>query len=280
MYKMGYLGPSGTFTEEALLKYQEMSTDETKEYKTISEVIGAIGREVETGIVPVENSLEGSVNITLDILARESNLVITGEVIIPVYHHLMGIEGARIQDVRLLYSHPQAVAQCRIFIEKHLPGAEVEVTLSTAQAARLVSERRDTFCAAIGTRRAAELYGLEIIKENIHDYDCNYTRFIVLSLNQINQPSGRDKTSLVFGIKDGPGALYQVLKEFALRNLNLTRIESRPSKRNFGDYLFFVDLQGHLNDSGVKETLEAVGENTVFLRVLGSYPEAEMPLKQ
>lgn len=278
MHKMGYLGPPGTFTEEALLKYKNIPAEETKEYKTISEVIGAIGREVEAGIVPVENSLEGSVNITLDILARESNLVITGEVIIPVFHHLLGKGGVRPQGIRYLYSHPQAVAQCRIFIEKHLPQAEAEVTLSTAQAARFVSEKNDETCAAIGTRRAAELYGLEVIEENIHDYDCNFTRFIVLSLERENQPSARDKTSLVFGIKDGPGALYQVLKEFALRHLNLTRIESRPSKRNFGDYLFFVDLQGHLTDPGVKETLEAVEENTVFLRVLGSYPEAEMPL--
>lgn len=280
MYKMGYLGPPGTFTEEALLKYKNIHMEETKEYKTISEVIGAIGREVEAGIVPVENSLEGSVNITLDILAREVGLVIIGEVIIPVFHHLMGKGGVRPQDIRHLYSHPQAVAQCRMFIEKDLSGAEVELTVSTAQAARFVSEKNDETCAAIGTGRAAELYGLEIIKENIHDYDCNFTRFIVLSLDRQNQPSGRDKTSLVFGIKDGPGALYQVLKEFAFRHLNLTRIESRPSKRNFGDYLFFVDLQGHLNDPGVKETLDAVGENTVFLRVLGSYPEADLPLNR
>ncbi|UNC90702.1 prephenate dehydratase [Candidatus Contubernalis alkaliaceticus] len=278
MYKMGYLGPPGTFTQEALFKYIQLPPEEIKEYSTISEVIRAIGKEVEWGIVPVENSLEGSVNITLDILARETNLVINGEVIIPVSHHLLGKEGGTTGDVKHLYSHPQAVAQCRKFIEKHLPQSQTELTLSTAQAARLISERRnDNTCAAIGTRRAADLYGLKVLEENIHDYDCNYTRFIVLSLKHNREATGKDKTSLVFGIKDGPGALYQVLKEFALRQLNLTRIESRPSKRNFGDYLFFVDLEGHLNEPKIKETLESVGENTVFLRVLGSYPQGEMP---
>ncbi len=277
MLKIGYLGPPGTFTEEALLKYIKLPSQEIKEYNAISEVIKAIGKEVESGIVPVENSLEGSVNITLDILARETNLVIKREVIIPVFHHLLGKEGVQTGDIRHLYSHPQAVAQCRKFIEKYLPQAQTELTLSTAQAARFISERYDHTCAAIGTRRAAELYGLEVIEENIHDYDCNYTRFIVLSLEQNSSPTGNDKTSLVFGIKDGPGALYQVLKEFALRHLNLTRIESRPSKRNFGDYLFFVDLEGHQKDPEIKETLEALGEKTVFLRVLGSYPQGDMP---
>lgn len=278
VFKMGYLGPQGTFTEEALLRYKNIDRKEIKEYKTIPEVIKAIGKEVEEGIVPVENSLEGSVNITLDILAGETNLKIKGEVIIPVAHHLLVKDEVDLKDIYLVYSHPQAVAQCRKFIEKYLPNAETELTFSTAEAAKHISRRKENHCAAIGTIRAAELYGLKVIKDNIHDYNCNYTRFIVLSLTESSEPTREDKTSLVFGIKDGPGALYQILREFALRGINLTRIESRPSKKNFGDYLFYVDLEGYKQEPAVEEALNAVKANTVFIKVLGSYPKASLPV--
>ncbi len=275
MYKIGYLGPPGTFTQEALLKYKNYSSEDIKEYKTIPEVIKSIGKEVEEGIVPVENSLEGSVNVTLDILAGENNLKIKREVIIPISHHLLAKDNTGQKDIATLYSHYQAVAQCRKFIEASLPEAESELTFSTAQAAKIVSEKPDNNCAAIGTLRAAELYGLKVLRDNISDHKCNYTRFIILSHQESLPPTGKDKTSVIFGIKDGPGALYQILKEFALREINLTKIESRPSKKNFGDYLFFVDMQGHFHEPVVSEGIEAIKDNTVFLKVLGSYPEAE-----
>ncbi len=278
MYKMGYLGPPGTFTEEALRRYKELPREEIKEYKTIPEVIKAVGKEVKQGIVPVENSLEGSVSITLDLLAEDRDLKIIGEVIIPIDHHFLALEGATLEDIQLVYSHSQAVAQCRNFLERHLPEGEVELTYSTAQAAKIVAEKGNKSWGAIGTLRAAELYNLKILKRDIHDYPCNYTRFIVLSPQGDTSPTGKDKTSLIFGIKDGPGALYQVLKEFALNQINLTKIESRPSKRNFGDYLFFVDLQGHREKKDIKKALKAVEENTVFLKILGSYPEADLPV--
>lgn len=277
LIKTGYLGPRGTFTEEALMKYRDLPEAYKKEYKSIPEVIKAIGREVQEGIVPVENSLEGSVNITLDILAEETDLEIKNEIIIPIRHHLLAGEKVELSRIRVVYSHPQAIAQCRIFREKYLPWAEIEAAFSTAQAASIVSHKREVGCVAIGNRKAAELYGLLVLRENIQDYHCNYTRFIVLAPRGKSSPSGRDKTSLVFGIKDGPGALYQVLREFARRELNLTRIESRPSKRNLGDYLFFVDLQGHIREEAVAEVVQAVKKQTVFLKVLGSYPEAPLP---
>ncbi|RQD74664.1 MAG: prephenate dehydratase [Candidatus Syntrophonatronum acetioxidans] len=279
MHKMGYLGPPGTFTEEALLHYnKELAREEIKEYKTIPEVIKAVGKEVEEGIVPVENSLEGSVSITLDLLAGNRELKIKGEVVIPIDHHLLALEGTNLENIQLIYSHSQAVAQCRKFLEEYLPGAEMELTYSTAQAAKIVAEKGDKTWGAIGTLRAAELYSLKVLKRDIHDYPCNYTRFIVLSPRGDTSPTGKDKTSIIFGIKDGPGALYQVLKEFALNQINLTKIESRPSKRNFGDYLFFVDFQGHMDNEEIKKALKAVGGNTVFLKILGSYPEAPLPL--
>lgn len=277
MYKIGYLGPPGTFTEEALLHYKALPPQEIKEYKTIPEVIKAVGREVEEGIVPIENSLEGSVSITLDLLAGNRDLKIKREVVIPINHHLLVPGGARLEDIKVLYSHSQAVAQCRKFIEEYLPEGEIELTYSTAQAAKTVAHKQDKSRGAIGTMRASEIYGLKVLRENIQDYKCNYTRFIVLSPQGELSPTGKDKTSIIFGIKDGPGALYQVLKEFALNQINLTKIESRPSKINFGDYLFFVDLQGHIENGDIGKALKSVEDNTVFLKILGSYPEAPLP---
>ncbi len=276
MHEIGYLGPPGTFTEEALLNYKSFQKEDVKEYKTIPEVIRSIGKEVKEGIVPVENSLEGSVNITLDILAGENNLKIKREIVIPISHHLLVKDKTELNDIATLFSHYQAVAQCRRFIEQSMPEAETELTFSTAQAAKIVSEKTKKNCAAIGTLRAANLYDLKVLRNNISDHKCNYTRFIVLSHQEASPITGKDKTSVIFGIKDGPGALYQILKEFALREINLTKIESRPSKKNFGDYLFFVDMQGHFEEPGMSKGIEAIKENTVFLKVLGSYPEAEL----
>jgi len=276
MHEIGYLGPPGTFTEEALLNYKSFQKEDVKEYKTIPEVIRSIGKEVKEGIVPVENSLEGSVNITLDILAGENNLKIKREIVIPISHHLLVKNKTELNDIATLFSHYQAVAQCRRFIEQSMPEAETELTFSTAQAAKIVSEKTKKNCAAIGTLRAANLYNLKVLRNNISDHKCNYTRFIVLSHQEASPITGKDKTSVIFGIKDGPGALYQILKEFALREINLTKIESRPSKKNFGDYLFFVDMQGHFEEPGVSKGIEAIKDNTVFLKVLGSYPEAEL----
>lgn len=273
MLKLAFLGPAGTFTEEALSRYPLAKNAQLEPYPSIPEVIMAIAEgKVEAGMVPTENSLEGAVNISLDMLVHKVDLQIKYEVVLPIQHNLLVRPGTKVEDVEVLYSHPQALAQCREFITEYLPNALVTPTSSTAEAASLVAENQEKW-AAIGTKMAGEIYQLQMLKQSIQDVDDNYTRFLLLAHSD-HEPTGRDKTSIAFAQdKDRPGGLYSIMEEFALRNINLTRIESRPSRKMLGEYIFFLDFQGHRQEPLFQETLEKIKEKTTFLKILGSYPK-------
>ena len=268
---MAFLGPSGTYTEEAARRY-----DPGAELRACAS-IPAVGRAVavgETGegVVPIENSIEGWVNFTLDLLISENSLLIRNEIVLPIEHYLMGRPGTRLAEVRVVYSHPQALAQCREYLERNFAGAERSASLSTAQA---VGEAMgsDWPAAAIAPRRSAALYGAEILASGIQDVAANATRFVVLAGSD-HEPTGDDKTSLFFTFdQDRPGQLYGVMGEFARREINLAKIESRPTKQSLGQYVFFIDCDGHRADPLLGEAIGAIRERVSSLRVLGSYPK-------
>ena len=263
---ISFLGPNGTFTHEAAISLG----DDLVPYCSIPAVMDSIENdECEMGIVPIENSIEGAVGITLDSLANKYDLKIFKEIIIPINQNLIVNPGAEIGDITDVYSHGQALAQSREFLSKH--DFQQHFAISTANAAKNIIG--DKSKAAIGNVKAAELYGLEIIERNIQDKDNNETRFVVLSKND-HEKTGRDKTSIIFSIyEDRPGMLYKILGIFEKDNVNLTKIESRPSKKGLGKYLFFIDFYGHRSDEKIKRILNEIDDNTYFLKVLGSYPE-------
>ncbi len=221
------------------------------------------------GVVPIENSIEGSVGITLDSLAHKFDLKIFNEIIIPINQNLIVNPQTALEDIKDVYSHSQAIAQCQEYINKHK--IQPHYAVSTAKAAKSIIG--DKTKAAIGNAKSAELYNLEILESNIQDTDNNQTRFVVLS-NEDHEMTGKDKTSIIFSIyEDRPGGLYNILGFFEKNGINLTKIESRPSKKGLGKYLFFVDFNGHKDDAIVKNILEEIKENAYFFKVLGSYPE-------
>ncbi len=279
--RIGYLGPEGTFTEEALLKFLESRAKDNRleseeidkiAFPTIPEVIRGVDRgEIQEGLVPAENSIEGSVNITQDILTFESETKIISEITIPIKHFLIGKKNTRIKNIKKIVSHPHAAAQCRIYLAQKFPDVEIIAANSTAEAVKKLKELDDD-TAAIGTRTAADLYGLGILISDIEDNKDNKTRFVLVG-NHIAQKTGKDKTSIVcFLKKDKPGSLFNILKEFAERNINLTRLESRPAKKDLGDYVFMIDMDGHLHDKLIYEALESLRNNVYLVKVLGSYP--------
>ncbi len=274
--KIAYLGPQGTFTEEALNKYISSikSEDEIEKVPcaTMQEVIKSVDRgEVVEGIVPIENSLEGSVNITLDFLTFESEAKIVREITIPIRHSLIGKENMAVSKIKKIISHPHATAQCKNFISTHLKGVEIIAANSTAEAIKMLQET-DNSIAAIGTEIAAKIYGLKIIEKDIEDNKENKTRFIFLG-NNIQEKTGKDKTSIVcFLEEDKPGSLFTILKEFAERNINLTRLESRPAKKELGDYVFLIDIDGHIHDKEIFDVLETLRKTVYLVKILGSYP--------
>jgi prephenate dehydratase len=236
------------------------------------------GREVDRAIVPIENSLEGSVNATLDALVFETeDVAIVGEVVHPVRHCLIAREPLALDQIERVVSHPQASAQCARFIRHRIPEATVVSANSTADAVRLVAESQEPW-AALGNRLSAEIYGCEVLEAGVEDIAENETRFVWLARDWTPEPAEGDqawKTSLVFwGLPDVPGALVSVLQDFAERNVNLTKIESRPAKQGLGRYIFFADLEGHEGEGAVVSVLDAVRAKVETLRVLGSYPAA------
>ena len=270
--KIAYLGPPGTFTEEALTKFLGDNKEIEKiSLSTVPEVIKSVDRgEVDEGLVPMENSIEGSVNITQDILTFESEAKIIREMTIPVKHNLIGKKGLKLKNIKKIISHPHATAQCRIFLSSNLSGVEIVAANSTAEAVKKILEM-DSNVAAIGTRAAAELYNLNVIAGDIEDYKENKTRFVFIG-NYIPAKTGHDKTSIVcFLKKDKPGSLYNILKEFAVREVNLTRLESRPAKKSLGDYVFMIDIEGHMHDKEVFEALGALRKKVYLVKILGSY---------
>ena len=266
--KVGYLGPPGTFAEEAALRHDPTATLVPLPSNG-AVVAGVASGDTDEGVAPVENSLEGAVNETLDTLIQSERVFVRGELVLAIEHCLIAAPGARMEDIRLVMSHPQALAQCRAFLEAHCPGARLEAALSTAAAVETALHTPGA--AAIGTRRAAQLMGGALLAEAIQDVPHNKTRFLVLGRSDA-PPTGDDKTSIAFTVAhDRPGTLMAVLRELADRQINLTRIESRPTRQELGIYVFLIDFQGHREQPVVAEALRAVEEQAFYFRVLGSY---------
>jgi prephenate dehydratase len=279
--KIAYLGPEGTFTEEALIKFFEKKLGKSSEdylkiekisFPTIPEVIKSVDRgEVHEGVIPIENSVEGSVNLTQDILTFESEAKIIGEITIPIKHHLIVKKGTKLKNIKRIISHPHATAQCRIYLTNNFSDLEIIAANSTAEAVKKLKET-DGDTAAIGTKIAAEIYGLDVLVSDIEDNKENKTRFVVVG-SYISPKTAYDKTSIVcFLKKDKPGSLYNILKEFADRNINLIRLESRPAKKDLGDYVFMIDMEGHVHDKIVYEAIESLRNKVYLVKLLGSYP--------
>ena len=270
MSRLAFLGPPGTFSEEAALRYDPEA--QLLPFVSISAVAAAVDSGMaDEGVVPIENSLEGSVTETLDTLIHDSLLSVRNEIVLPIENVLLVRPGATAAGIKAVFSHPQALAQCRGFIERCFPKAALEAALSTAAAVEEMMGREDA--AAIGNRRAAELYGAEVLAEGIQDRATNLTRFVVLA-GEDHPPTGDDKTSLAFAfaVEDRPGLLASALEEFSRRGINLSKIESRPSKERLGVYIFLADLDGHRAEQPLAASLERVREKCSFFRVLGSYP--------
>ncbi len=275
-YRIGYLGPRGTFSEQAALLYLGDRQGECVACTSLEQVLGLVsGGRFDEGIVPVENSSEGAVGVVLDLLALHFDLAVRFELVLPVSHCLMARPGLTLQQVERVLSHSQVLAQCRGFLQQRLPWAQTVECSSTAAAAQQVAECPSPW-AVLGPAVAADNYGLAVLEDETHDFPENSTRFWVVGREPLAAPATGDlagvKTSIVFIIKDRPGALYHILGEFARRNLNLTRIESRPAKKKLGDYLFFIDFIGSTRLQTVQDALAGVGFRTVFLKVLGSCP--------
>ena len=268
--QVAYLGPPATFTHMACRQHFGLSTGDVP-VGSIKEVFNEVERgRAQYGVVPIENSMEGVVNHTIDMFI-DSPLKIAGEVLQEVSHQLLSA-GGTMSAIQRLYSHPHAIAQCKEWIEQNLPGVPVKEVYSTAKAAELC--RDDASAAAIASELAARLYGLHIVKKRIEDNPNNFTRFLIISQRSPGR-SGRDKTSVMFSVKDRVGALYDMLRDFATHGINLTKIESRPSKKKAWEYLFFVDLEGHVDDRPVGQVLGTLSARCQFLKILGSYPSAK-----
>ncbi len=272
MRRWAFLGPEGTFSHAALVALG-LEDVEAVGCPTIPDVFEAVeSQECDRGIVPIENLIEGSVNATLDSLAFDHELTIQSESVLDVRHALIAAPGSKMADIRLVVSHPHATAQARRWLWKNLPGVEVCAANSTAEAVeRAVGEPG---VAAVGTELAAELSGGLVLARSVEDHKGNQTRFVTLGTG-LRDRTGRDKTSLaLFLHKDKPGALLMILSEFAYGGLNLTKIQSRPTKKQLGEYMFFVDLEGHVADPEVAMALDCLRLKLRTVKVLGSYPRA------
>jgi len=267
--EVAFLGPEGTFSQQAVFKHFGSSVNTTP-VSAIGDVFNAVElNKCHFGVVPVENSTEGVINHTLDRFLT-SPLKICGEVEIRVHQNLMGLAES-LAEISEVYSHQQSLAQCRKWLGKHLPHAKVTAVSSNAEAARLASLNKQT--AAIAGLAAAEVYQLPVLENNIEDQANNTTRFIVIG-KQDSAPTGKDKTSLVFSTGNQPGALYRALESFAKFGIGMVNIESRPSRQGLWEYVFFIDIEGHSEDSKVSEALDLLKANVNMLRLLGSYPKA------
>jgi len=271
--QVAYFGPAGTFTEEALLSQPDLAAAERSPFTPVPEVIAAVERgDFDGGVVPIENMIEGSVSVTLDTLAFDSDLLIQREIDLPVSLNLCARPGVGLSDIRTVVSFPHALAQCRGYLAQKLPAAEGRASHSTSDAAREVSKSKRTDLAAICNALAAEIYGLKVLASDVEDHPENETRFVLVGRG-IPAPTGHDKTSIVcFQREDQPGSLLQILQEFAARAINLTKLESRPTKRGLGDYCFFIDCEGHVSDEVVADALRNLMAKQGRVKFLGSYP--------
>ncbi len=270
MLKVAFQGERGAYSEAAAMAFFRDSID-TMPYPTFHQVLESTETDkTDYAVLPVENSLEGSVGESCDLLLN-TKLYATGEIYHRIRHCLIGFDG--LEKIDTVYSHPQALGQCRKFIEDH--HFKAIPTYDTAGSVKILLELKKDNISCIASRRAAEIYNVPIIKEGIEDNFNNYTRFLVLS-NQKQVGTPKDKTSIIFSIKHTPGALYNVIEKFHANKINLTKIESRPTKTTPWEYNFYVDLEGNQNDVVIRDALEKIKQNTIFLKILGSYPRAEI----
>ncbi|MCK4507813.1 MAG: prephenate dehydratase [Desulfuromonadales bacterium] len=267
--KVAFLGPHATYTHIAAMQQFGLSA-QLVPLKSISSVFEEVSRgRASYGVVPVENSNEGVVSHTLDMF-MSSDLKIIAEILLPVSHDLLNLSG-EINDVRKVISHSQAIGQCRSWLEESLPDIPLVDASSTAFAAQQAAE--DASVAAIASESAASLYGLRVVKHKIEDNPNNFTRFLIIG-SELQSPSGNDKTSIMFSVKDQAGILYHMLEPFSKRDINLAKIESRPTKGKAWEYIFFLDMVGHVQDEKISGAVEELRDSCQFLKILGSYPKA------
>jgi len=268
--KVAYQGEPGAYSESAVYSYFGSSVQPIP-CRNFSDVFRSVEmNETEFGIVPIENSIEGSVNAVYDLFLKYDPKVY-GEIILKITHCLIANPRTKLEDIKVIYSHPQALGQCRTYLESL--NCELISTYDTAGSVKMIKEQGLTDAGAIAGERAAKIYGMNIIAREISDNPNNYTRFFVLAKTDA-PPSGNDKTSVIFSTKHIPGALYQALGEFAKRSINLTKIESRPTKRRPWEYNFYLDFEGHRSEKKCAEALEGLRRKAVFVKILGSYPKA------
>jgi len=276
--RIGFLGPEGTFTEEALLSEPAYAGADITPYSSLVDVLESVKQgSVDLGFIPLENAIEGTVRDIIDSLVFDFDLRIQREVVLDIHLHLMAAPGTALADIERVASIPVATAQCRRFLTEHLPRVEFVATNSTADAARLLGEGDAALTgrptAAIAPRLAASLYGLEILVERVEDHPDNQTRFISVARTGIPAPTGHDRTSIAcFQSADHPGSLYAILGHFAARNINLTKLESRPTKQALGDYCFIIDFEGHVANAVVADCLGDLHTELAGVKFLGSYP--------
>ena len=268
--KIAFQGERGAYSENAIYTFfgEDVQVEPRKELREVFESV--TNQESEFGVVPIENSLEGSVNQTYDLFLTH-NLKVRGEIIIRISHCLIANLGTTIESVKTVYSHPQALAQSRKFLENCK--FNLIPTYDTAGSVKMLKEKALKNAAAIASEKAAEIYNMSILAREIEDNQTNYTRFFVIS-REDSPKTGKDKTSIIFAASHTPGSLYSTLEEFAKRRVNLTKIESRPTKQKPWEYNFYLDFEGHRVEQKCKEVLEILEKTTTFLKILGSYPRA------
>ncbi len=273
--RVGFLGPRGTFAEEALLTQPDLAAAEQVAFPTVPHVINAVeAGDVDFGLVPLENSIDGTITVTVDTLAFDTELLVQREVDLPVSLHLCANPGTRLVDVKRVVSHPSPFGQCRVWLSRELPDADLVVANSTADAAAQVAASGEHDVASIGTAYGARLHGLELLASEVEDHPENQTRFVLVGKG-VPAPTGHDKTSIVcFQRENRPGSLLAMLQEFAARAINLTKLESRPTKRELGQYCFFMDFEGHIADELVADCLRTLMARQADVKFLGSYPVA------
>ena len=278
--RIGYLGPSGTFTEQALLGQPDLAAEERVPFRTVPDVLDAVqGGDVRLGVVPIENSIEGMVNFTQDALVFDYDLFIQREMVLDIRHSLLGAPGARLSDIGVLASIPVATAQCHAWLRRELRNVSVLPASSTAEAARMVGERvaaGDTSWAAIAPATSAAAHRLAVLADRIADHESNQTRFVVVGKGSVPPRSGHDRTAIVvYQRADEPGSLISILQEFAARRINLSHLSSRPTKRGgLGDYCFIIYADGHIEDEMLADALRDLRAKQGTVKFLGSYPAA------
>ena len=270
MRNVAFQGEPGAYSESAVFQFfgSKAQAKPCRDFRDVFENVK--NQEVSAGVVPVENSLEGSINQNYD-LFFSYDLKVCGEVIVKIAHCLIVNPGTTMDQIKAVYSHTQALAQCRSYLEK--TKWEIIPTYDTAGSVKIIKEQKLKNAAAIASQRAAELHSMQILARDIADNKENYTRFFVLS-KEDSTPTGKDKTSIIFSAKHEPGSLYNALSEFAKRKINLTRIESRPTKKTAWEYNFFLDFEGHRTEPQCAEALKALEKYAIFIKILGSYPKA------